>query len=52
MKVNVEHGFILKDTTKLINRKLGNIVTINNSSFINYIVNYNADIHDPTKEMN
>ena len=44
-----EHGFILKDTTKLINRKLGNIVTINNSSFINYIVNYNADILYPTE---
>lgn len=44
-----EHGYILKDTTKLINRKLGNIVTINNCSYINYIVNYNADILYPSE---
>ena len=44
-----EHGYILTDSTKLINRKLGNIITIDNNSYINYIVNYNADILYPSE---
>ena len=44
-----EHGFIIKDSTNLINRKLGNVVTINNHSYINFIVNYNAEILYPTE---
>lgn len=39
-----ENGFILKDSIKLINRNLGKINTINNSSYISYIVRYSADI--------
>ena len=35
-----EHGYILTDSTKLINRKLGNIITIDNNSYINYIVGH------------
>ena len=34
-----EHGYIIKDSTSLINRKLGNVITINNNSYINFIVN-------------
>ena len=44
-----EHGYIMKDSTNLINRKLGNIITINNCSYVNYIVNYNADILYPSE---
>tara|TARA_Y100000385_G_C13091420_1_gene638977 strand:- start:2067 stop:2564 length:498 start_codon:yes stop_codon:yes gene_type:complete len=39
-----ENGFIVKDSIKLINRNLGTINTINNSSYITYIVRYSADI--------
>lgn len=39
-----ENGFIVKDSIKLINRNLGKINTINNSSYITYIVRYSADI--------
>ena len=44
-----EHGYIIKDSTSLINRKLGNVITINNNSYINFIVNYNAEILYPTE---
>lgn len=39
-----ENGFIVKDSIKLINRNIGKIITINNKSYINYIVRYSADI--------
>ena len=39
-----ENGFIIKDSIKVINRNLGKINTINNSSYISYIVSYTADI--------
>ena len=39
-----ENGYIVEDSIKLINRNLGKIDTINNNSYINYIVRYKAQI--------
>jgi len=44
-----EHGFIIPNSIELINRKLGKINTINNVSYISYIVKYSADIIYPSE---
>tara|TARA_B100000927_G_C16354853_1_gene424875 strand:- start:314 stop:841 length:528 start_codon:yes stop_codon:yes gene_type:complete len=44
-----EHGFIIPNSIKLINRRLGNINTINNISYISYIIRYSADIIYPSE---
>jgi len=44
-----QHGYILGDSINLINRELGNIKTIDNNSYISYVVNYTADIIYPTE---
>lgn len=47
--VCTEHGFIIPNSIDLINRKLGKINTINNVSYISYIVRYSADIIYPSE---
>ena len=47
--VCTEHGFIISNSIDLINRKLGKINTINNVSYISYIVRYSADIIYPSE---
>ena len=44
-----EHGFIIPNSIKLINRKLGKINTINNVSYVSYIIRYSADIIYPSE---
>jgi len=44
-----EHGYILENSIELINRNLGKINTINNTSYISYIVRYKADIIYPSE---
>ena len=39
-----ENGYIIEDSINLINRNLGKIDTINNHSYVNYIVRYKAQI--------
>ena len=41
-------GYIIKDSIELINRSIGQIKTINNSSFINFNVTYSSDIIYPS----
>lgn len=41
-------GYIIKDSIELINRSIGEIKTINNSSFINFNVTYSSDIIYPS----
>ena len=47
--VCTEHGFIIPNSIDLINRTLGKINTINNVSYISYIVRYSADIIYPSE---
>tara|TARA_B100000035_G_C20987712_1_gene548627 strand:- start:838 stop:1320 length:483 start_codon:yes stop_codon:yes gene_type:complete len=44
-----ENGYILKDSINIINRDLGKLSTINDKSFINFRIKYNADIILPSK---
>ena len=44
-----ENGFIMPDSIKIINRKCGVINTINNISYVSYIVRYSADIIYPSE---
>jgi DNA-directed RNA polymerase subunit E'/Rpb7 len=44
-----ENAYIINDSIKIINRNMGKVATINNSSVISYIINYTADIISPTE---
>ena len=44
-----ENGYILKDSVKIINRDLGRLSTINDKSYINFRIKYNANVILPSK---
>ena len=41
-------GYIIKDSIELVNRSIGEIKTLNNSSLINYNIAYKCDIISPS----
>ena len=42
-------GYVQKDSLQIINRSIGEVKTINNTSYIIYNITYKANIYSPTK---
>ena len=47
-----QEGYILKDSVKIIQRNMGKIMNINNTSQIIYRIVYQADVISPQKDSN
>jgi len=44
-----EDGYIIKGSIKIIDRKMGEIKSVNNKGIINYLINYKASVISPSK---
>jgi|TARA_B110000208_G_C11749732_1_gene423009 DNA-directed RNA polymerase subunit E'/Rpb7 len=42
-------GYIQKDSLQIVNRSIGEVKTINNTSYVVYEITYNANIYSPVK---
>ena len=43
-------GYVQKDSLQIMNRSIGEVKTINNTSYIVYNITYKANIYSPVKE--
>ena len=43
-------GYVEKDSLQIVNRSIGEVKTINNTSYIVYNITYKANIYSPVKE--
>ena len=46
----IDEGYIIKNSIDIINKSMGNIINLNNKSFIQYLVNYSALILSPKED--
>ena len=44
-----DNGYIVKGSVKIINRKMGEIKSVNNKSTIKYLINYKANVISPSQ---
>jgi len=48
--VCIDSGFVIKDSINIVNKSIGKIININNKSFIEYNIKYDAQLLSPKKD--
>lgn len=48
--VCIDSGYVIKDSINIVNKSIGKVISINNKSFIEYNIKYDARLLSPKKD--